>query len=187
STYGLYAYTDSGFASIDSAFASDGLVNYGTCINGVNNFTNTTRTPGANNSPLIVEIYPDKGTTACNATTTYTVPSGLTRYFDFRATVSNVETGTGVETISAQMEGDAAYAIPTGTNSGDTTGNMFKAVAADGIAVGGVDVDTHNDFIWSPISTTTSVSRHDLDWTNGYLVPGLPTTNTAIEYFTSSN
>ncbi|MBI5045733.1 MAG: peptidoglycan-binding protein, partial [Candidatus Niyogibacteria bacterium] len=39
STYGLYAYTDSGFSSIDSAFTSDGLVNYGSCVGGRSDVT----------------------------------------------------------------------------------------------------------------------------------------------------
>lgn len=187
STYGLYAYTDSGFSSIDSAFTADGLVNYGNCVGGRSDVTYTGSTPGSNNSPLTIRVYPDKGTTACNATTTYTVPSGVTRYFDFKATISHVETGTGVETVSAEMEGDAAY--PAVVTAGDVSSNMFNAgFAAATVATKiGVDTDTNNDFIWSPISTTTSVSVHDLDWTNGYLVPGLPTTNTAIEYFTSTN
>ncbi len=187
STFGLYAYTDSGFSSIDSAFASDGLVNYGNCVGGRNAVTQTDRVSDGNDSPTLLEVYPDKGTTACNATTTYTVPSGVTRYFDLKATVSNVETGTGVETVSAQLEGDSAY--PTTITAGNAAGNMFNAGfgPTNTATAIGVETDSNDDFIWSPISTTTSVSQSDLDWSNGYLVPGLPTTNTAIEYLTSSN
>ena len=35
-SFGLYAYTDSGFSLVDSAFTSDGLINYANCIGGNN-------------------------------------------------------------------------------------------------------------------------------------------------------
>ena len=54
STFGLYAYTDSGFSTVDSTFSSSGLINYGNCVSGRNDVTNTTKTPGSNNSPFTV-------------------------------------------------------------------------------------------------------------------------------------
>ena len=119
-------------------------------------------------------------TTCATATTTYVVPAGVTRYFDFNATVSGVEGATGVETISAQLEGDAAY--PTIMTT-DSTVNMFSAANVD-------SETTHDDFIWSPNSTTTNdttAQLGNLDYTNGYFVPGLPLTNMTAEYFTSPN
>jgi hypothetical protein len=180
STYGLYAYTDS-FNTLDTTFTSDGLVNYGNCVNGNNGITLTTGAPGLKDSPTTVTVHPDKGTTACNATTTYIVPTGQTRYFDLTATVINGEARSSIsETISATLLGDAAY--PDIITVGAASGNMFASL--------GVDSDTSDhDFIWSPNSTTTNDTTAELgnvDYTNGYGVTGLPATNMVIEYFTST-
>lgn len=43
--------------------------------------------------------------------------------------------------------------------------------------------NTDNNFIWSPVSTTTSTSTPD--WTNGFSVPGLPGTNLSPNTFTN--
>ena len=184
SVYGLFAYTDSAFSAADSNFSSDGLLNSGNCISNDVSTTvgvNKMAAAGTGHKPLYVNIYMEKTQTTCHtATTTYIVPAGLTRYFDFRATVSNVEGTTGVETISAQLEGDAAYPL-TMTTVGP--GNLFRAVDID-------SETTHDDFIWSPNSTTTNdttVKLSGLDYTNGYFVPGLSLTNMAVEYFTSPN
>ncbi len=187
STYGLYTYIDSA-DTIDSTFTSDGLINYGNCVNGRNNVLATTAVPGGAageaDSPILIDIYPDKGTTACAATTTYIIPSGATRYFTFKASTIGIEAISGVQTsISVDLEGDAAYPVLlTGTY-----GPMGVASSTAGGGIGSIDTDTNNDFIWSPISTTTANSKDDVDWTNGYLVPGLPTTNMTVEYFTSTN
>lgn len=163
--YETYAYTDSGYSSVDSTFSTSGLLNAGSCYNvkGDTNF----------NAPQhIVEIYMDA--TGCNtATTTYKIPSGETRYFVFKATVSSVNAGgnTSPETITAQLEGDAAYPA-LGTL-------MANASDADG--------DGNDDLIWSPNSTSTSQAITDIDFTNGYNVAGLPTTNLASEVLTSTN
>ena len=44
-----------------------------------------------------------------------------------------------------------------------------------------IENDGNNDFIWSPISVVTVVQRSDRDWTNGYGVSGLPSTNLTTE------
>ena len=158
STYGLYVYDSTTFTTglADQGF-NNGLINYGNCVNGDNKITNTTQTPGVNNSPLQVMIYPDKGTTACAATTTYTIPSGATRWFQLKGTIAQVETGNTVtDQVSVRISGDAAF--PTATHG------VVDAMRQASI----VETDGNNDFIWSPISTTTAVSRFDLDFTNGY-------------------
>ena len=60
---------------------------------------------------------------------------------------------------------------------------MIKAGFTTSVTIGsvGVDNDAQNDFIWTPISTTTSVTIGDLDYTNGYGVVGLPSNNTSAE------
>ncbi|MBI5005053.1 MAG: hypothetical protein HZC03_00355, partial [Candidatus Lloydbacteria bacterium] len=158
SAYGLYAFTDSGFSSPDTTFSSDGLVNANKYINGLGANADTSSDA---KRPTIVEIYPDKA----SATTTYKVPSGATRYFELKATVGNLRTTTGSEQVTVQLEGDAA--VPT----------TLMDVAGTNLGASGVDNDTNDDFIWSPISTTSSELITDYDWTNGYLVPGLPTSN----------
>jgi hypothetical protein len=103
------------------------------------------------------------------ASTTVEIPAGGTRYFQVRGTVSGSASGASVGT---QLEGDAAYV--------DLLANaeyMFAAATAtDNTSLG------DNDFIWSPISTSTgTASIDDFDWTNGYGVTGLPGTNMTAE------
>ena len=162
SVYGLYAFTDSGFSSADTTFSTDGLLNAGNCVNGVNSTD-----PNFN----IVEVYMDS--TACaTATTTYKVPLGQTRYFKFQGNVAMVEAGTGTEFITVQLDGDAAYP--------SNSANLMNIAST-------INSDTHNDFVWSPNSTSTSISINDFDFTNGYGLIGLPTTNMLSETLTSAN
>ncbi len=51
----------------------------------------------------------------------------------------------------------------------------------------GIDTDTNDDLIWSPLSTTTTATLAALDWTNGYQVPGLPGVAMSAETLTSAN
>ncbi|HJN62824.1 MAG TPA: hypothetical protein QGH03_01155 [Candidatus Paceibacterota bacterium] len=157
--YELYAYTSNDFSSADTTFSSDGLLNGGSAFNGLGDTT------GATTQKSIVEIYPDK-TGESSATTTYVVPSGATRYFELRATASNLRTSTGSESISVSLLGDAAYSVNAAT---------WMEVAS------GLDGDTNDDFLWSPISTTTQNTINDLDFTNGYQVQGLPSSNMTAE------
>lgn len=205
----VYAYTDSAFSNADSTFSADGLLNdeQSFCADEV---------PAQNATPGIVgtgglsvgtlgycgtaagtidgtafpaAIYMDKTAGAAHSgTTTYIVPSGATRYFKLSATITGVRS-TGQENLQIALLGDAAYAqVP---NRGGTVGaagtdamqnritNMFNATTTDR--------DVNDDFIWSPVSTTSTSSIDDLDFTNGYLLPGLPTVNTTIETITTSN
>lgn len=164
SLYSLYAYTDSLFSQIDSNFTTSGILNTGQCFSAAANPA-TTNPPGT----LTPEIYFSK--TGCNlATTTYVVPSGATRYFELRATAAGLSTvTTSKDTITVQLDGDSAF--PTAHQSGGDTGDMGRS----GInAVQGVDNDTNDNFIWSPVSTTTQNTVYDLDYTNSYQVIGLP-------------
>ncbi len=160
SLYSLYAYTDSGFANLDTAFSATGLINAGQCFNG-----SVTTSAG----PRQVAVFPDK--TGCNtATTTYVVPSGVTRYFELRATAANVSgVTTSKDSISVNLEGDSAYPVP----SGNASGNMNAATIAD------TGVLTSTAFIWSPASTSTNPLYTDEDFTNGYGIIGLPAVGTA--------
>jgi hypothetical protein len=85
------------------------------------------------------------------------VPAGATRYFEIRGTVSNSSAGASVST---QLEGDGAYAnISTANN---------------------IDNNSNDDFIWSDQSSA-SHSLNSSDWTNGYGVSGLPSSNLSTE------
>lgn len=163
SLYSLYSYTDAGFSVADTNFSSTGLINAGQCFS---NLGSTAQ------GPQDVRIYPDK--TGCNqGTTTYQVSSGVTRYFELRATVSLVESGTSnTDSISVQLMGDAAY--PTVTNVPAANVAMANAATIDNYD--GTAGDVNDDFIWSPISTTTNNTRFNQDYTNSYQVTGLPST-----------
>jgi len=91
--------------------------------------------------------------------TTRTVAAGTSKIFSLKATLSSVPSTTA--SISCQLEGDTA--IPTARN------NALQAATV-------VESDTNNDFIWSDFSAS-SHTKSTSDWTNGYLVAGLPTTN----------
>ncbi|MBI5467413.1 MAG: hypothetical protein HY975_04355, partial [Candidatus Kerfeldbacteria bacterium] len=195
--YSVYAYTDSSFSQADTTFSSNGLLNATQCyVNGLDTegrpVTNTTGLAAANSQ---IMIYPDAAGTACgsaataHSTTTYKVPFGTTRYFDFQADVASVESVTGTQSFAVSLLGDAAFG--SGQTDGDAgQGEMGRGV--QGIASQNgkstVDDDTsNNDFIWSPSSTSSSFSINNFDFTNGYQVPGIPTTNMPTETFTSPN
>ncbi len=96
-----------------------------------------------------------------------TIPAGETRTYIVRGTVTMASSGT--RNLSIKMLGDSAY-------HANTSDLMSQASV--------VDSDTNDDFIWSPLSTTTDTTTDD--WTNGYKVPGLPTTDLDTEVFTAS-
>ncbi len=211
SLFSLYAYTDSAMSSADTGFSSNGLLNNGqdfcagAMANAAGNNTVGNASPGVQNqntpglcgtaagringSQFPLNIFMEKlQATVHSATTTYVVPSGTTRYFRLAATVANVENVTGQESFTVQLQGDAAFARPAhlGGTAGNTTigeenrtGNMFNASTTNR--------DNNNSFIWSPRSTSTTSAFQDVDFTNGYLLPGLPTNNMPIETFTSPN
>ena len=167
SEFALFAFTDSGYSSADTTFSSDGLVNANNYISGCGASSYTVNT-AACYQPSTFEIFPDKA----SATTTYKVPAGTTRYFELRADVATVESGTGTEYITVRLEGDAAFPAAISTLMGS---------ASD------IDDETNDDLIWSPNSTSSSIGIGDIDYTNGYGVVGLPSTNMNTETITSAN
>lgn len=157
SSHTLYAYTDSGFSTADTTFDSQGKLNEDA--------------PVQNGTSGGVDLnFLFQKTAGTNVT--YIIGSGATRYFEYRATVSSVETGTGSESIDVKLLGDAAFPV--------NSSNLMEVAST-------VDGDTNDDFIWSPISTTTQNTINDLDFTNGYQVEGLPSPNMTAETFTSTN
>jgi hypothetical protein len=198
SLFSLYSYTDSAFSSADTTFSSDGLLNDSqsfcsdASIGGNQNYgTNATGLCGTaagtiSGTAFPLAIYMDKEAGAAHAgTTTYIVPSGATRYFKLAATTGGVRS-SGQENLQVAMEGDAAYSnapafkgTPTLATGENRATNMFNATTTDS--------GDNDDFIWSPISTSSTSDIADLDFTNGYLLPGLPTGNMTLETLTTSN
>ncbi len=82
------------------------------------------------------------------------VPAGQTYYFELRAAVAGVTTGASVVTT---LMGDSAY----------------STLNASGFQVATSSALTASNFIWSGNSTSTSATA-DIDWSNGYSLPGLP-------------
>lgn len=182
--FSLYVFTDSAYSSADGNFSSGvnagGLINAGNCYNGGPNGSNSRSAPGPGNlgtGSVYVEIYPD--TTGCaSGTTTLKIPSGESRWFKLQASVGTLSPSGTAETFSVQLEGDAAFPVVT-------PGGIYGGSGAHMATRATVDTDAHNDLIWSPRSTTSVQSevqyQYNFDWTNGYGVSGLPTSNMSSE------
>ncbi len=175
--YSLFAFTNDTFSSPDPNYSTgvnaNGLVNAGNCYNVLGNNAQSAPTGGnLGTGSVLVEIYVDR--TGCNqGTTTLVIPSGSSRWFRLEGSVGTLAPSGTSETIQTQLEGDTAYPV-----------NAATLMQIAKVATGGADSDTNNDFIWSPISTTTTSLHTDLDWTNGYGVPGLPGTNLTAQSLT---
>ncbi len=90
-----------------------------------------------------------------------TVAKNSTRTFLVRANVTGASSG---DSVSVKMAGDLTH----------LAGATLMATAAN------VDADLHDDFIW----TDKSLGSHaytTADWTNGYLVEGLPGTSSTAQ------
>jgi len=173
SNWSVYIYTDSGFSTLDTNFNSTGILNYGPCW--IRNFQAT-----------YISLYPDKGASGtCAATTTYTVPSGSTRYFKLLADVStgvgSIPSGT-TDSFTVRLRGDSAYSYARTDTDATNGGEMYTGLAVDAANTTVVS----GRFIWSPISTSTSLLITDDDWTNGYQIEGLPASGMTQESLTSS-
>ena len=164
----VFAFTDSGFSTPVSGISSGGKLMY------TNLFSTAAQQAsyayGPANSDLPIGVTNSAGT----ASTTLQIPSGSTYYFEARATLA--DTGTAGDSITTQLQGDST----SFSNQSNVTSQMGQAqVANTSVASTTVFTFVDNDFIWSPNSTTTVTSLLNLDFTNGYGVVGLPSTNLA--------
>ena len=115
-----------------------------------------------------VGIYPK---TSAGATTTIQIAAGEPRYFEVRATVTVVGSATAYS-VATTLNGVSGYMniLPSGLIA--TTAVAVVDGASQGSTYG---ANTNRSFIWSPNSTTTPNSAvGDVDWFNGYGLPGLP-------------
>lgn len=91
-----------------------------------------------------------------------TIPATQTYYFKVVGDVVQVAGTTGsAGTVSTKITGDAAY---------DAAGTQNALMV--------VYNTNQGNFIWSPLSTSTTASLVNADWTNGYQVTGLPSSGT---------
>ena len=81
------------------------------------------------------------------------VSAGATMYFELKASISGVTTGSSVVTT---VKGDSAY--PTTNDVNYNVGTSSSLTSA-------------NNFVWSGNATSTSATA-DIDWSNGYGLPG---------------
>ena len=185
--FSLYAFTNESMSTADANFDTStnpgGLVNSGNCYSGRR--SNSSGLSGGNlgTASALIEIYADK--TGCNLATStpIVIPSGSSRWFKLVGSIGALASSGTTDTIQVQLEGDAAFPVNFNTLMGiaGTTTPSFDLGTASGVSV---NFDTHNDFIWSPRSTSTSESVFDIDWTNGYGLVGLPGTNMTAETLT---
>ena len=149
SSFSLYGFTDSSYSQPIAGQGSGGIIDTtlasSSCVAAYNTANGSSCTEAAAGSPVTLVVKPA-------GTANIQVPAGSTYYFELRATVAGVQTGSSVSTT---LLGDSAYpSLPVSTYVSNSTITGAK-------------------FIWSPNATTTAVAN-DNDWTNGYSLPGLP-------------
>jgi hypothetical protein len=113
----------------------------------------------ASTDDIDVVLYASPGTWD-GTPTPRTVPAGTYKDFVLRGTITGATTAA---TVTTQMQGDSSM---------DQVGATYTTTAAL------VDGWTNDDFIWSDWSIA-SHAYTTADWTNGYLVSGLASSNTA--------
>lgn len=126
----LFAYNDSAYSNPISGQGTSGQI--GSDVTGATNGTAFAITPSSN--PVQIS-------------------AGATMYFELKASVSGVTTGSSVVTT---VKGDSAY--PTNLTSGYNVATSSALTSAQ-------------NFVWSANATTTSTTSH-VDWSNGYGLPG---------------
>ena len=95
---------------------------------------------------------PVNGLITINASAPLQIPAGQTRFIELRGTLTGV---TPTSSVTTTVLGDT-------TTSGL---NGLQTASSAGI---------NSNFVWSPNSVFSSSVFTDADWTNGVLVPGLP-------------
>ncbi|MBI2640432.1 MAG: peptidoglycan-binding protein [Candidatus Sungbacteria bacterium] len=210
SAFDLYAYSDSGFSTqaysrnpVNSAQNVDcaGLSTLQDDTNGCGTAsatlggsyaTSTVGATGALDDEIVFFFTPVQNT--ASTTEAIVVPAGGTRYFELRGNVTLATAGSTGNTIQFGLAGDAARPLVKGTGSNFVTAlgagaGAYHDAGRGRLGTAAIVAEDHvdNDFVWSPMSTSTSVgdATSTTDWTNGYLVPGLPSTNMSVNSFSN--
>ncbi len=197
SNFNLYGYSDSGFSQ--AAYATNPLhlapircVSYSTLNNPASGTSCATQV-GANLMASTSDISFFFAPQANIASTTEAIVVSGTRYFELRGDITLSGAGTG-NSVRVALKGDTARPV----RNSNANGAQFMFGASVGsfgdsgrsrlaIAAEAASQSASNAFIWSPMSTTTSLTgaTSTPDWTNGFKVPGLPSTNMDANTFTN--
>ena len=158
----IFAFTSSDY----SASPLSGVNSGGQLMTTNVDISNTSAYP----SPAVIAIYPQ---TIAGATTTIQVGPGSTMYFEVRA--STVTTSGTSYNVVTTLRGDTAYPLLNntyfmGTVASTSMGNAGALGTTSSLDAGANSAVNH--FLWSPNSTTTP-TVNDVDWSNGYAIPGL--------------
>ncbi len=151
-------------------------------------------TTGTNQGEVVFFFGPVANTASTSET--IIVPAGGTRYFELKGNITKAGSETSGNSIVVSLLGDAARPVrhTDATISGGAADLYFGGNATrplgpqlfmdDGQGFLGTGAaiamqSANNDFVWSPMSTTTSATNATStnDWTNGWQVTGLPSTN----------
>ena len=165
SLFKLYAYSDSGFST--NAYAQNPVHSRNIDEVGENVWNGDEGTVA--DSEIVFYFNPVANSNPGASLLTHeaiNVPAGASRYFELRGTVASATAG---DSIAVALLGDASFASNT---------NLVNRQTADA-----VDGATHDDFIWSPNTTTTSATTTN-DWLSGFQVPGLPSVEMTQQNFT---
>ena len=181
SSFRLYAYTDSGFSS--QAYSINPInSNAVDCVEMSSlslgdlssSCLSTTPNKYASSSQINIYFDPLTNTPSTPNAEAIQVPAGQSRYFKL---VGNVAKSTTGDSFSVALVGDASF-FPTLTTF---SGGGSSVIHGDTLAIANL-VASSSFFVWSPNTTTTSATTTN-DWLNGYILPGLPTTEMSQQTF----
>ena len=210
SNFRIYGYSDSAFSV--AAYANNPLSAASADCAGLSSYDNSSSTACATQTTTSTFATSTATTTEVaflfnpigytqTLTEAFSVPAGATRYFEMRGDITNQGAGTG-NSMTVKFLGDTQRQSRTstattflGNNSTDAgpfigTGRFldkgygFLATAIQMAAGGNTDM---NNFVWSPMSTSTSLTgaTSTPDWANGFRVLGLPSSGLSGNNFTN--
>ena len=198
SNFRVFAYTDSSFSvkAYDNNPTNFSNVD---CV-GLSNLDSDTDTcataavaiTGSTASTTDVVWFFGPSANVASTTEAVVVPAGITYYFELRGDITDPSSNTG-QNFSVSLLGDEARPVRAAAGSAPTGDSRFQSgISPNGQGLLGTAAaiaaqSANNDFVWSPLSTSTIVSAatSSADWTNGFLVPGLPSTNMDANIFSN--
>lgn len=215
STYNVFGYSDSSFSvkaydnnpvnSRAVGCAGQSTFDSDTTCNATDSTGSVTASTSVATSSQIVFFFNPVNYVA-STSEAIVVPAGTTRYFELRGDIRNPGSGTG-NNISVSLAGDIDRPIRNTTQS--TVANVGQSVAAGpitanhglgsqkfinnygvGFLASAAEVALQSDrsrLVWSAMSTTTTLTGATTtqDWTNGFLVPGLPISGMSANTFSN--
>ena len=193
SNFRVLGYTDAAFSN--PAYGTNPLsnanvdcMNHSTFTNISNCGANTTVGDGMASTTEITFFFSPKDDTA-STSEAIIVPAGGERYFQLLGDIRNPNSGTG-NTIQVGLSGDAARPVRHASSNASVWGSgIFGSSGASNLSTA-IEVarqSANNNFVWSPMSTSTTLTgaTSTPDWTNGWRVPGLPSTGMSANTFSN--